>query len=208
MTAAALCAALVVIALATGACSELGNRADATVKIDARDRPEALRLRQELLDQSSTWGGIRIGERTVEQEGDISLTFSLPGKNLDAALGSINHLDAQIDSTDIDVDRTDVDRTATTVATGTSRGTDANASDGQIRLQVLIASKPDTGAGALLRLVMAVFSVIGMVATVLWVRSLWKRRFPKDPPERRRRTIVDISDPPTAETPIVPRDPW
>lgn len=208
MTAAALCAALVVIALATGACSELGNRADATVKIDARDRPEALRLRQELLDQSSTWGGIRIGERTVEQEGDISLTFSLPGKNLDAALGSINHLDAQIDSTDIDVDRTDVDRTATTVATGTSRGTDANASDGQIRLQVLIASKPDTGAGALLRLVMAVFSVIGMVATVLWVKSLWKRRFPKDPPERRRRTIVDISDPPTAETPIVPRDPW
>lgn len=208
MTAAALCAALAVIALATGACSELGNRADATVKIDARDRPEALRLRQELLDQSSTWGGIRIGERTVEQEGDISLTFSLPGKNLDAALGSINHLDAQIDSTDIDVDRTDVDRTATTVATGTSRGTDANASDGQIRLQVLIASKPDTGAGALLRLVMAVFSVIGMVATVLWVKSLWKRRFPKDPPERRRRTIVDISDPPTAETPIVPRDPW
>ncbi len=208
MTAAALCTALVVVALATGACSELGNRADATVKIDARDRPEALRLRQELLDQSSTWGGIRIGERTVEQEGDISLTFSLPGKNLDAALGSINHLDAQIDSTDIDVDRTDVDRTVTTVTTGTSRDADAAASDGQIRLRVEIAATPEPGAGAFLRLVMAVFSVIGMVATVMWISHAWGRRFPKEPPERRRRTIVDISDPPTAETPIVPRDPW
>lgn len=211
MAAALLCTTLALVAL-PAACSELGNQADATVKIEAADRPQALRLRQDLLDQAASWGGVRVGERTAEQQGDISLTFSLPGRNLDAALGSINRLDADIDSTDIDVDRSAVDRTATTAAsrsprTGTS-GNPTGDADGQIHLRVDIAAKAGPGAGALVRLVMAIFSVVGMVATVMWVVGAWRRRFSQERPQRRRRRIVDISDPPTEETPVVPRDPW
>jgi hypothetical protein len=193
---------VVAIVLGVAACSDLGNDADATVRIDASDRNQALRLRQDVLQQASTWGGVRVGEQTAEQEGDITLTFSLPGRNLDTALGNIGTLDAERRSTSIDVDREDVDRTATTVA-----GTPAEGSDGQITLRVEIASEPEAGAGALLRLVMAVFSVVGMVATALWVANAWKRRFGRAEPTRPPRNI-DLSDPPTEETPRVPRAPW
>lgn len=178
------------------------------MKIDAADRPQALRLRQDLLDQAPSWGGVRVGERTAEQAGDISLTFSLPGRNLDAALGSINRLDADIDTTDIDVDRAAVDRTATTAANPSFRGTAPASAPEQVRLRVDIAARAQPGAGALLRLVMAVFSVVGMVATVVWIVGAWRRRFSEERPQRRRRRVVDISDPPTEETPVVPRDPW
>lgn len=185
-------------------CSDLANSADATVTINAKDRAQALRLRQELLEQASTWGGVRVGERSTEQEGDVSLTFSLPGRNLDAALGAINRLDAEIDSTKIDVDRDEVDRTATTAA-----GTPSDQSDGDIKLKVQIDASQQAGPGALLRLVMALFSVIGMVATVMWIGNAWRKRFPRpDPPGPRRVGVVDISDPPTQETPRVPRNPW
>lgn len=199
-----LCVALVVVTVAFTGCSGLGDQADATVKITAKDGAQALRLRQDLLDQSASWGGVRVGEKTTEKEGDTSLTFSLPGHDLDAALGAIHRLDAQIDSTDIAVERTDVDRTATTASSTPSA---RNPTDGQILLRVDVSSRPQAGAGALLRLVMAVFSVIGMVATALWVTGAWKRRFSRQRPERRR-SIVDISDPPTAETPTVRGDPW
>lgn len=192
------------VATLLAACSDLASSADATVRIEAEDRNQALRLRQELMSQASTWGGVRVGERTAEKEGDISLTFSLPGKNLDAALGNIQTLDAQVDSTSIDVDRQDVDRTATTTA-----GTQSSDGDGQIELRVEIAAdEPAAGAGALLRLVMAIFSVVGMAATAVWILHAWRRRFGRTETVRPPRNIVDLSDPPTEETPRVPRAPW
>lgn len=198
--------ALLTVVTTLAGCSDLGNQADATVKIQAADMPQAMRLRQDLLDQASAWGGVRVGERSTEQDGDVSLTFSLPGRNLDAALGSINHLGVDVDSTDIDVDRSDVDRSATTSAPAR---TSSGQSDGQIRLRVQIATAPAAGFGAVFRLVMAVFSLVGMVATVLWVRNVWQRRSSRrSRAGRGPRTIVDISDPPTEETPIVGRDPW
>ena len=183
-------------------CSDLANSADATVRIGAADRNQALRLRQDLLQQAPSWGGVRVGERTAEQEGDISLTFSLPGRNLDTALGNIGNLDAERRSTSIDVERDDVDRTATTVA-----GTPSEGSDGEVTLKVEISSEQEAGAGAVLRLVMAIFSVVGMVATAMWVANAWRRRFGRHDTPRPPRNI-DLSDPPTEETPRVPRAPW
>lgn len=193
-------------AVAVVGCSDLTQQADATVDIAAADSNQATQLRQDLLQRAPSWGGVRVGEDTSEQRGDISLTFSLPGRNLDAALGAIHALDADIESQSIDVERGDVERTTTSQA-----GTPSADDDGQVTLEVNIGSQPDAaGAGALLRLVMAVFSIIGMVSTVLWIGRAWKRRFgTEDAPRPRRRNIdVDISDPPTQETPQVPRGPW
>lgn len=199
-----LLAALVTSVAVTG-CSDLNGDAGATVRIDASDRPQAMRIRQDILDRAPSWGGVRVGEQTAESEGDISLTFALPGRNLDAALGSLDRLGVAIDSTKIDVDRSDVDRNATTTA---PRSPSGDGSDGDIRLHVQITAKPAGGAGALLRFVMAAFSVVGVVATVRWCTDAWRRRFGRDRRQRRRRSVVDISDPPTEETPIVGRDPW
>jgi hypothetical protein len=193
--------------VALTACSDLLQKADATVVLEAPDRPAVLRLRQELLDQSSTWGAVRVGENTAEQKGDTALTFSLPGRNLDAALGSINRLDAVVRSTTIDVEPDQVDRNAP--ATTAAAGADPTKTD-RVRLRVEIAEQAAGGAGAFLRLVMALFSVIGMVAVGLWVLNWFRRRNePKPPAERRRRRIIDMrGDPPTEETPRVPQQPW
>ncbi len=206
---------IVGLLLAAAGCSDLGNQADATIRIDAEDRNQALQLRQELLQQAPSWGGVRVGEDTAEKEGEISLTFSLPGRNLDAAIGGIQSMDADVDSTSIDVDRKDVERTTTTA--GASGGTPSESDDGEITLRVDVTAAPEAaGAGAVLRLLMAVFSVIGMVASALWISHAWKRRFGREESPRPRRRIggadldvdVDLSDPPTQETPRVPREPW
>jgi hypothetical protein len=61
------------------------------------------------------------------------------------------------------------------------------------------------GAGALVQLVMAVFSVVGMVATAGWVMRWWRARRPGTEPPRRNIDRVDLrDDPPTQETPRVP----
>lgn len=208
----ALLAGLTILA----GCSDLGNQADATIRIDAQDRNQALQLRQELLQQAPSWGGVRVGEDTAEKEGEISLTFSLPGRNLDAAIGGIQSMDADVDSTSIDVEREDVERTTTTASS--SGSSSQTADDGEITLRVDVTAAPEAaGAGAVLRLLMAIFSVIGMVATALWISQAWKRRFGREDPPRPRRRIggadlddvdVDLSDPPTQETPRVPREPW
>ena len=195
------------VALVLGGCSDLVQQADATVDIAAEDTNQATQLRQDLLQRAPSWGGVRVAEDTEEQRGDISLTFSLPGRNLDAALGTIHSLDADVESQSIDVERGDVERTTTTAKEGTPSAGD----DGQVTLRVNISSQPAAaGAGAVLRLVMAVFSIIGMVATALWISRAWKKRFgAEDSPRPRRRNIdVDLSDPPTQETPQVPRGPW
>lgn len=201
----ALAATAIGLLVVLTGCSDLTDRADATVTIDAQDRAHALRLRQELLDQSSSWGGVRVGERTTERDGDASLTFSLPGRNLDAALGSIRRLDGELDSTRIDVDRSEIDRNAP--STSAPAGTRSDADDGEITLRVDVQSSTPAGAGAFVRLVMSLFSVVGMVATVMWIGNAWRRRFPRERPPQRRRVIDLGGDPPTEQTPTVPRDP-
>lgn len=198
--------ALLVLLVLTGGCSDMLERsqADAVVVLDAPDRAAVLRLRQEVLAQAGTWGGVRVGEKTAEQDGDTALTFALPGPNLDIALSGIGRLKAEVRSTSIDVDPEQVDRT--TPATGT----DGRAEDNSVRLRVEIDEQRPAGAGAALRLVMAVFSVVGMVATGLWIVHWWRRRGEEPPPsDGRRRRIVDVrGDPPTEETPQVPWRDW
>ncbi len=189
--------------MAVAGCSDLTNRADATVVLQAEDQPAVLRIRQDLLDQAPSWGGIRVGETSTEQDGSTALTFSLPGQNLDAALGGVGRVGATIESTSIDVDPEQVDRNAPTTTSGSG-----DAGPERIRLRVEIAADSTEGAGALLRLVMALFSVVGMVATALWIVNWWRRRHGDAPGDKPAR-IVDITgDPPTQETPQVPHDPW
>ena len=191
---------------ALAGCSDLTNRADATVVLEAADRAAVLRLRQELLDQAGSWGGVRVGESTAERQGDTALTFSLPGRNLDAALGSIGRLDAVVASTSIDVTPEQVDRSAAPATTATTRDT---ANPDRVWLRVAIGEQSTAaGPGAALRLVMTLFSVVGMVATGLWVTRILRRRH-EEPPRRARARVLDITgDPPTQETPRVPRQPW
>ena len=52
---------------------------------------------------------------------------------------------------------------------------------------------------------MAVFSVVGIVATVGWIVNWWRRRGDRTVPPRRNIDRVDLrEDPPTQETPRVP----
>ncbi len=136
--------ALLVLLVLTGGCSDMLERsqADAVVVLDAPDRAAVLRLRQEVLAQAGTWGGVRVGEKTAEQDGDTALTFALPGPNLDIALSGIGRLKAEVRSTSIDVDPEQVDRT--TPATGT----DGRAEDNSVRLRVEIDEQRPAGAGA------------------------------------------------------------
>lgn len=213
-----------VIALVAAGCSDIGNRADATVSIQAKDVNDALQVRQKLLAQAQTWGGARIGEQTDEQEGNVSLTFSLPGRNLDGAIDAVRAMGPQVDSTSVDVDRNEIERTTTTKPNkgATSATTDAtDATDGEVTLQVKVAANPaPAGAGAALRLIMAIFSLIGIAASTKWVADKYKQRFghPDDRRRSRRRIgepdpidpscDIDLSDPPTQETPHVPPAPW
>ena len=103
----------------------------------------------------------RCGRDTDEQRRH-PLTFSA-GRNLDAALGTIHSLDADV-SASIDVERGDVERDH-----HRQGGTPSAGDDGQSALRVNISRSPAAPAGRVLRLVMAVFSIIGMVATALWI---------------------------------------
>ncbi len=209
------------VAVAASGCSDLGNHADATVSIQANDASDALQLRQKLLSQAQTWGGARIGEKTEEQSGDVSLTFSLPGRNLDGAIDAVRAMGAQVDSTSVDVNRDEIERTTSTKPDKPASGSADAAHDGEVTLQVVVtADSQPAGAGAALRLIMAIFSLVGMAATVRWVADRWRQRFGHTQDRRRRRrrisdpdpldpsVDIDLSDPPTQETPRVPRGPW
>lgn len=183
-------------------CSDLldTKKADAVVQIEADDQPAVLATRQEVLASAPSWGGTRVGEQTTKPN-ETALEFMLPGENLDIALGALGRLDARVVSTTIDVDAAQVERTTTTVTKGTPA---ADPSDGQVRLRVEVDEASSAGAGALLRLIMALFSVIGMVATVMWVPNWWRRRGDSVPPRRKIDRVDLREDPPTQETPRVP----
>lgn len=190
-------------ALAGAGCSDLldTNSADAVVQIEADDQAQVLVTRQEVLASAATWGGTRVGEETTEAD-RTALEFTLPGQNLELALSAISDLDARVVSTTIDVDAEQIDRAPTTTAEGASPPDPA---DRQVRLRVEVTESPSAGAGAFLQLVMAIFSVIGVVATIGWILNWWRRRGDRTVPPRRNIDRVDLrDDPPTQETPRVP----
>ncbi len=199
--AAALGAALALTVL--GGCSDLldTKSADAVVQIEADDQAEVLLTRQEVLASATTWGGTRVGEQTTEAN-ETALEFTLPGENLEIALSAISALDARVVATTIDVDAEQIDRAPATTVEGADPPDPA---DAQVRLRVEVTEATPAGAGAFLQLVMAVFSVIGMVATVGWIMKWWRRRGNRTVPPRRNIDRVDLrEDPPTQETPRVP----
>ena len=199
--AASLGAALALTVL--GGCSDLldTKSADAVVQIEADDQAEVLLTRQEVLASATTWGGTRVGEQTTEAN-ETALEFTLPGENLEIALSAISALDARVVATTIDVDAEQIDRAPATTVEGADPPDPA---DAQVRLRVEVTEATPAGAGAFLQLVMAVFSVIGMVATVGWIMKWWRRRGTRTVPPRRNIDRVDLrEDPPTQETPRVP----
>lgn len=200
-------AATALVALATitlaSACSDLldTNSADAVVQIEADDQSQVLLTRQEVLASASTWGGTRVGEQTTGAD-ETALEFTLPGSNLEIALAAIGDLDARVVATTIDVDAAQIERAPTTTRPGDEP---ADPSETQVRLRVEVTEAAPAGAGAVVQLIMAVFSVIGMVATVGWVLRWWRRRGERTVPPRRNIDRVDLrDDPPTQETPRVP----
>lgn len=193
----------VAVAVLVGGCSGLldTDSVDAVVQIEADDQAQVLRTRQELLASADTWGGTRVGEQTVAAD-ETALEFTLPGQNLEIALGAIGELDARVVATTIDVDAEQLDRTPPTTAEGE---TAPDPTDTQVRLRVEVTEATPAGAGAFLQLIMAVFSIIGVVATVGWLVSWWRRRGERTVPPRRNIDRVDLrDDPPTQETPRVP----
>lgn len=205
-TAALLCCALGALQLLVG-CSDLldTSSADAVVVLEAADQDQVLLTRQEILSGASAWGGTRVGEQTTDAS-ETALEFSLSGQNLDAALGSLSNLDAPVVSRSIDVDAEQVTRGPATSVDGTDPPDPAA---GQVRLRVEVKEGTQAGAGVFLQLVMAVFSVVGMVATAGWIMRWWRRRGARTVPPRRRIDRVDLRDgPPTEETPAIPSDPW
>lgn len=191
------------LALGAGGCSDLldTNSADAVVKIEADDQSKVLLTRQEVLASAPSWGGTRVGEETTDAS-ETALEFTLPGQNLDLALSAIGDLESRVVSTTIDVDASQVERGPTTTVEGAEPPDPA---ESEVRLRVEVTQSAAGGAGAVLQLVLAVFSVIGMVATAGWVLSWWRRRGERTVPPQRNIDRVDLrDDPPTQETPRVP----
>lgn len=186
------------------------KQADAVVKIEADDQPAVLQARQEILASAPTWGGTRVGEETT-QPNQTALEFSLPGENLEIALGALGRLDARVVATKIDVDAQQIDRSQSSVTSSASGGTsgpsqNAKPAENKVRLRVEVAEAASTGSGGFFRLIMAIFSLVGMVATAMWITNWVKGRSkPKSRPRRRRvENVATFEDPPTQETPRVP----
>ncbi len=197
----ALVAAAVLAATGAG-CSSLGSGdADVVLRLQAEDLSALQRTRHEVLTSAGTWGGTRVGEETTAPD-ETALEFSLPGQNLDIALGALNALEAETVETHIDVDPEQVDRT-----TAPAEGEEP-AEVAPVRLRVEVTEAPAAPTGSLGRMVLAIFSVIGMVATVGWILNLWRRRsqaLEQRAPWTRNIDRVDLrEDPPTQETPQVP----
>ena len=140
-----ICTLFLVGFLATS-CGDLlaTNQADAVVKIEADDQPAVLQTRQEILASAGTWGGTRVGEETT-QPNETALEFSLPGENLEIALGALGRLDARVVATEIDVDAQQIDR-AQTPAESTGTATAPDPADSKVRLRVEVTQAASVGA--------------------------------------------------------------
>lgn len=184
------------------------------IRLEARDRAAVMRVRQDVLAGASAWGGVRVGEQTGDV-GESALEFTLPGPNLDIAIGAIGDVGATVVSTEIDVEASQIERTTTSRPADDGVGDGGpDPGDGQVRLRVEVSEESPAGAEALLRGPMAVFSIVGVVATLRWLRDLVGSRRPGrrrgdrghgEGPPRRSIDRVDLrDDPPTQETPRIP----
>lgn len=194
------------VATLLSGCSDLigDTKADVVLELEADDEAQVLRTRQEVLASAPTWSGTRVVERTSSPDESV-LEFTLPGGDLDLALSSLGQLDARLVTTEIDVDPEQLDRTPPTTATGDGPAGGTDPGERTVRLRVLVKEASPAGVGPLLQLVMAVFSLVGMVATVGWVLRWWRDRGDRALPPRRRIERLDLrEDPPTEETPRVP----
>ena len=177
---------LLVAALAPAACSDLlAESEDVVVRLEAADRAAVRRVRQDVLAAAPDFGGVRVGEQTVDT-GSSALVFSLPGDRLDIALGLLERLDAEVVETDIDVDVRQLERDAADAPStdDTGRRGAAGADDGIVRLRVEVEERAGTGLEGALRALMALFSVVGVVATARWARERLGGTPPGAPPRR------------------------
>lgn len=195
----------------SGGCGAVTGRADATLELSVPSPSDVADLSTQVMNLAPSWGATRVGE-TSEEGGDVAtLTFSLPGPRLDQAVTALENIDgAEVVSTDIAVDFGQIDRAA--------------AEPEPVELQVVMESRasPSGGAGPLLRLVMALFSVVGMLALAWWAWERWQDRRDERLPSmsdgavrRVRRPVTDLRDgtdrwgdghgPDTQENPTIPR---
>ncbi|MGB3412026.1 MAG: hypothetical protein WBA45_12610 [Microthrixaceae bacterium] len=212
---------LVVLVLATTAvgagltsCSDLlePNKPDAVVSIPVEGSKSLDEARKEVKEEAAAVGGVRVGEDTTDPD-QVVLEFMLPGKNLDAAVAALERLnDDSVSpgsvSTEVDVDENKLTEDSSTKSAKGSTGTSKDEEAGRVRLRVEIAK--EAGSSALvtaLGAMMLLFSIIGLITSFRWVlRKLGMgRRHEVGPPSRRvGRPDLDL-DPPTQETPLVPR---
>jgi hypothetical protein len=194
--------AWVLAALALTGCGGMfGARgADVTVQLEAGDRAQVMRVRQEVLSGAATWGGVRVGERTGDV-GTAALEFTLPGENLDIALGAVNQVDARVMSTEIDVDAEQLRR----VVPPADEGARSPSPPEDVRLRIEVNEAAAAGPETFVRSMMALFTVIGIVASGRWLLGLMRPRSSagRRPPRRIDRADLE-SDPPTQENPQVP----
>jgi hypothetical protein len=176
------------------------GRADVTVQLEAGDRAQMMRVRQEVLSGAATWGGVRVGEQTGDV-GTAALEFTLPGENLDIALGAIDEVDARVVSTEIDVDAKQLRRDAPLP----DEGARAPSPPDDVRLRIEVTEAAAAGPETLLRSLMALFTVIGIVSSGRWLLGLMRPRSSagRRPPRRIDRADLE-RDPPTQENPQVP----
>lgn len=184
-------------------CSDLlsDQKVDVVIELEADDQSQVVRTRQEVLASAPSWSGTRVAERTAGAD-QTSLEFTLPGDALDVALSTLGQLDARVVSTEIDVDAEQIERTPTTLD---EQGNPPDPAGRTVRLRVLVTEAAPAGAGPLLQVVMVLFSLVGMVATVGWILRWWRSRGERTLGPRRVIDRVDLrDDPPTEETPRVP----
>ncbi|MGB6058674.1 MAG: hypothetical protein WBF71_10450 [Microthrixaceae bacterium] len=195
-------------------CSDLlePNKPDAVVSIPVEGAKSLDEARKEVKEEATAIGGVRVGEDTTDPD-RVVLEFMLPGKNLDAAVAALERLNANSAtpgavSTEVDVDEKKLTEEASTDPAKGSGGKAKDEEAGRVRLRVEIAK--EAGSSALvtaLGAMMLLFSIIGLVTSIRWLlRKLGMgRRQELGPPSRRvGRPDLDL-DPPTQETPLVPR---
>jgi hypothetical protein len=207
-----------------GGCDELVRRdPEVVVRLEAPRELIEPRLVPEFRDLAGSWGATRVGEST-DESGDASLTFSLPAARVDQALTAIRQVGStdgvRIVSTAVDLEPTRVD------AAPEPDGTGPAAADVELRID-MSSGGPEAGTGVMVRFVMALFSVVGMLATpyLLWLWWTGRTRRPADdatdssPPPRGTDWVGDDSittdwiaadppgfpAPPTAGSPNRPR---
>lgn len=195
-------------------CSDLlePNKPDAVVSIPVEGAKSLDEARKEVKEEAAAVGGVRVGEDTTDPD-RVVLEFMLPGKNLDAAVAALERMnDDSVSpgsvSTEVDVDENKLTEDASTNSTKGSTGKTKDEEAGRVRLRVEISKEASSSAlVTTLGAMMLLFSIIGLITSFRWgLRKLGMgRRHEVGPPSRRVERPDLGLDPPTQETPLVPR---